>query len=245
MADRDAKKGWRRHPLVEAVLRRADGTLSVVASALKTVRFWGAGVVLDALAAGGAYLVEGSASMLEGLLLVVGAILIGPVAAFVSVLVWAWFTMPRRELEYRIDELESILEEQRGQILALTPGQPGESDQIVSTYHDLRTDLGDAARKIERALDTNSMWGITESLSTRNWKRHKNQLAHHPRATADNVYGACAEAFAHMDRLNGVLRFGGRAPKASDDLRAAAAAIATADQRLLAGIGDAKPDQPS
>jgi hypothetical protein len=171
-----------------------------------------------------------------------GAFLLVLVCLFIAKLV----TARRHQVEDRVTALETQIGEISEQVLRLTQDKLGERDRFVPTYHDLRADLREAKAKIEMALKTGRLWAYADSLGAENWKDNKEQLASHQYAKEDGVYGPCLEAFMHIERLTRIstLRFVRREVRQGDNLDAALAAIATAEDQLTAAISKNRPSQP-
>jgi hypothetical protein len=174
-----------------------------------------------------------------------GLIVIGiTIAAFLIPLVclalWAYFTAPRRDLQERVASLEGGIETLRGQLHALVGHEWGDPDQFDPVYHELLADLREAGRKLEQAQATGRVWGFAARLDDTVWKKNRDVLGAHPWAKADRVYGPCAEAFGHIERLNNArsLRWFNQKVQETDDLDAALAAIGDAEVELMVAVSD-------
>jgi len=169
------------------------------------------------------------------LVLVVGSAIAGVLAPIVMVFAWSFATIPRRHLEWRIEELEAGHEALQGQITSLLQEKHGDPLKFLPIYQELRADLKDALRTIRRAQETKRLWPRTDAPEYRNWKKHKEEIASNPYARIDGIHGALLEAFDHIERLSNstAIRFGGsRRVRDSDDLEVAVGALQTAEDRL-------------
>lgn len=194
-------------------------------------------VVVSALVgAGGGYLASQSED--PSVFLVLGMALLGVLAPVIVVFVRAFLTIPRRHLEWRISQLEEGQEQLQAQMTRFVEERHGDPLQFLPIYHELRADVREAIRIIERARDTGLLWPRTQAPEYKNWKRHRENIANNPFARLDNLHGVLLEAFDHLERLNSAtaLRFRTRRVRKEDDLDVALAALATAEDGLTFSI---------
>ncbi|HEV2858870.1 MAG TPA: hypothetical protein VGW80_10760 [Solirubrobacterales bacterium] len=167
--------------------------------------------------------------------LVLGSAVGGVLAPAIVVFIWSFCTIPRRHLEWRIEELEENQDSLQSQLTNLLQEKHGDPLKFLPIYQELRADIREALRIINHAQDTNRLWGRTDSPEYRNWKKHKEEIASNPWARIDGIHGELLEAFDHIERLSNstAMRFGGgRRVRDSDDLDIAVKALSTAEQRL-------------
>lgn len=169
------------------------------------------------------------------LLLVLGSAVAGVLSPVILVFTWSFLTIPRRHLEWRIEELEENHESLQSQMTNLLQEKHGDPFKFLPIYQELRADIKEALRIINRARETNRLWGRTDPPEHRNWKKHKDEIASNPWARVDGIHGELLEAFDHIERLSNstAMRFGsGRRVRASDDLDVAIDSLRTAEARL-------------
>jgi len=185
-------------------------------------------------------------SLSAGVAGAVGGALAGTALVLFLIFLWALTQAQVRQLEERVAEFQETLSNQQTYIQGLIEDRWGDVDQFVPTYHDLRSDLQEAIRKVRRANETAELWAYADTLDNSTWKRKREALGTHPWARADNVYGPCADAFGHVERLNALsgLRFRRRTTRSGDDLEPALESMEEADRQLAAAIARANPDQP-
>jgi hypothetical protein len=180
-----------------------------------------------------------SQSRHPSVLLVLGAALLGVLAPLILVFIWAFLTLPTRGLQYRVTELEGTVETLQARMNEFFEEKHGDPFQFLPIYHELRADVREAVRTLERARSSGKLWGRTDAPECGNWKKRKDEIATSPWAKLDGLHGDLLEAFDHLERLNAstALRFGaGRRVKVSDDLDVALATLGTAESRLTFSI---------
>jgi hypothetical protein len=152
----------------------------------------------------------------------------------------AFITAPRRDLQIKFAELQETVAQQGTAIEALVSGKWGEPSDFLPTYHELRTDIREAIRMVEQAIDSGQLWSYSQNLDDGVWKNQKAALVDSPWVMATQVYGPLSEAFGHMARIRKAegLRIFNRAVRPSDDLESALVAFYEADAALTAVIGD-------
>lgn len=171
------------------------------------------------------------------------SLLLGLLAAGLPVLAvfaWAYLTAPRRSLQGQVYELQAQVERLHREMLALAQQVMGDPNSLTPLYHDLRIDLKEARQLIEEAQASGMFWPYSVVLDDKAWKRGKEQLAKHPWAQADELYGVVAEAFGQVERVRKLVapRFFNRSVKPSDRLDLAIGVIRLAEDRLTEAIGE-------
>ncbi len=194
---------------------------------------------MDATAAGLAYWLSSEVKTDRGLI-VAGAIILGVVVALLTLFVVAFLTAPRRDLAIKVADLQETVVQQGTAIEALVQEKWGDPADFLPIYHDLRTDLREAARMIEQAINSGQLWPYSQDPDASEWKKHKAALVASPWVMATQVYGPLNEAFGHIERIKKAqgLRFINRAVKPSDDLDSALVAFYEAEAALTIVIGD-------
>lgn len=115
----------------------------------------------------------------------------------------------------------------------------GEPFQFLPIYHELRTDVREAIRLIERAQETDELWSRTDAPEYGKWKKHKEAIATNPWAALDSLHGPLEEAFDHVERLSTktCFRFGAsRQLQDTDDADVALKASESAEEGLTRSI---------
>ena len=215
----------KERPILSGLMLGVPATAVAIVTVMLSTDTWDLGYRI-ALAAGAG---------LGGVLLILACI-------FVVKLV----TGPRHQLEDQVADLQEQVDEHRDQIALLTQDQLGDSDRFVPVYLDLRASVRDARARIDIAIETGTLWDRSVTFNSGPWEKNKNELASHPFAKDDGVYGPCGEAFEHLRRLGltGLFRRGGRRVKPGDNLDGARDALEAADGCLTTVIEKAQPDQP-
>ena len=191
-------------------------------------------VACDAAATGGAYWLTSELHKGRGLI-VAAAVLTGILLALTILFIWALIVAPRRDLQIRVKNLEdeaAKFEERMDMFIEEKYGNPL---QFTPIYQQLRTDLREACRIVQRAKDTGKLWSRTAVPDDDIWKKNKDSLGTHFWADQE-LFGILDEAFGHIDRLGRqtTMRFGtsGRVVKESDDLVEAIESMRRAEAAL-------------
>lgn len=169
--------------------------------------------------------------------LVLGAAILGVLAPLALVFLGSFITIPRRHLEWRVEELEEGIEQLRAQMSQFMEEKHGDPLQFLPIYHELRADIREATRIIGRAQETGDLWSRTAAPQYRNWKRHRDAIANNPFARLDGLHGDLLEAFDHIERLaTGTSLRIGRRVRSSDDLGVALHSLEAVEERLSFSI---------
>ncbi|HEU5104759.1 MAG TPA: hypothetical protein VFU11_02840 [Solirubrobacterales bacterium] len=217
-------------PLVRILFARARWASADARNAAQSIK----GLLLSA-AVGALAGFLASRSEDPSVFLVVGSAIAGVLAPVLLVFVWSFITVPRRHLEWRVEELEESQEALQNQMTNLLQEKHGDPLKFLPIYQELRADVREALRIIKRAQETKRLWSRTDSPEHRNWKKHKEEIASNPWARIDGIHGELLEAFDHIERLSNstAMRFGsGRRVREADDLEVAVGSLETAEARL-------------
>ncbi len=167
-----------------------------------------------------------------------GGVLIAPISATLLLFLVKLVTARRHQLEDRVADLEERVAEQRDQVVKLTEGDPEDGDRFVPAYQDLKVELNQSHGRIVTAIETGQLWGVMDALPTTEWKKHRTTLRDSP------LYEQCAEAFAHVERINKIGRLRSREVRPNDGLPDGRDSIHATCTALTTAIRDARPRQP-
>jgi hypothetical protein len=227
------------YPRLQLFVARIRDSVAYTRHASQSILFY---VVSAGTGAAGGYLSVQKHD--ASVLFVIGITLLGILVPLVVVFLYAFIVMPRLALQSRVADLEQQAEQIQGQLLAMAQDKWGDADRFVPTYVDLRIDIEEGIRLVGRANEEGKFWRFFQRLDDGRWKKMKNELATHPWARADNVYGPLADAFGHFERLNqsNSTRWRDREVRDSDELEVALNAMALAHGVLTTAIDKWNPD---